>query len=206
MRAQQRRRNLDKDLSTLPMDRFVPSCLSCLNQSGGNWKIKARSVIQAVDVIAHSKQLPAELVKFYEVCDGFESIYGDFSACIYPIRELQIGANHSPTPSSLLASYWNEHGNDSDKPGLLSILPPNNLAALATNAFDSYIDLSSLDLAILLCPPINHNFIVLLIADSGKNLPRGTVLRVEFGIATRYPCFKSWLATEASIFGSLSKR
>jgi hypothetical protein len=196
-------RDIGKKLSALPIERFVPECLSCLNQSAGNWQGRARQPNESGATIAKSKQLPDELVEFYGVCDGFETVQGDFPACVYPVGELHLGATHSPTLSSLLESYWEEHGNDSEKPGLLSVLPPDDLAALATHSADSYLRPSSLDLAVPLCPPMEHDFVAILLADSGENLPRGTVLEVEGGSATRYPSFKSWLGTRASLFASL---
>jgi hypothetical protein len=44
----------------------------------------------------------------------------------------------------------------------------------------------------------------MLLADAGDRLPRGTVLDVEGGSATRYDGFNAWLATRASLFGSLA--
>jgi hypothetical protein len=204
VKAVRNQRTLGKDLAALPMDRFVPDCLSCLNQSAGNWQGRARPPSESAPAIARTKQLPDELIEFYAVCDGFEAIHGDFPACVFPIEDLRLGAIHTPTPSSLLASYWQEHGNDSEKPGLLSVLPPDDLAALATHSADCYLMPSSIDLAVLLCPPVERDFVAILLADSDANLPRGTVLEVEGGSATRYPSFKAWLGTRASLFGSVS--
>ena len=196
-------REIGKNLSSLPMERFVPDCLSCLNQSAGNWQGRARQPSEAGSTIAISKQLPDDLVEFYSVCDGFEAIQGDFPACIYPVNDLHLGATHTPTLSSLLESYWKEHGNDSEKPGLLSILPPDDLGALVTHSADSYLTPSSVDLAVLLCPPEEQDFVAILLVDSGENLARGTVIEIEGGSATRYSSFKSWLGTRASLFASL---
>ena len=196
-------REIGKNLSSLPMERFVPDCLSCLNQSAGNWQGRARQPSEAGSTIAISKQLPDDLVEFYSVCDGFEAIQGDFPACIYPVNDLHLGATHTPTLSSLLESYWKEHGNDSERPGLLSILPPDDLGALVTHSADSYLTPSSVDLAVLLCPPEEQDFVAILLVDSGENLARGTVIEIEGGSATRYSSFKSWLGTRASLFASL---
>jgi hypothetical protein len=202
-KAVRKQRNLGKELSMLPMQRFVPACLSCLNQSAGNWRGRSRPASASAAAVGRAMNLPGELLEFYSICDGFEAVEGEFPACIYPIDRLRMGAAHSPALSALLAAYWKEHGNESEKPGWLSVLPPDDLAALATHAADSYLRPSQVDQAVPLCPPDARDFVVILLVDAGENLLRGTVLEVEGGAATRYPGFKSWLATRASLFGSL---
>ena len=204
VRAVRQQRALGKDLAALPMPRFVEECLSNLNQSAGNWQGRARPPHGSTAAIAALKRLPDDLTEFYAHCDGFEPVHGDFPAAIYPIHDLKLGADHMPSLSARLVSYWQENGNDSEKPGLLSILPPDDLAALASHAADSYLKPSLLDVAVPLCPPRGSDFKVILLTDSGEHLPRGTVLSVEGGSATRYANFKTWLASYASLFGSLS--
>ena len=168
VKAVRSQRNLGKELAALPMDSFVPTCLAHLNESAGNWQGRARAPLDSAEAIAHAKQLPDELVEFYRICDGFEGVHGDFPALIHPLQQLQIGAAHSPPLSALLASCWEENGNDSDRPGLLSVLPPDDLAALATHAADSYLKPSSVDLAVPLCPPIDCNFSAILLAEAHR--------------------------------------
>jgi hypothetical protein len=206
VKAVRNQRNLGQELAALPMPGFVSECLANLNQSAGNWEGRARPPIDSAASIAKLKQLPDELAEFYSLCDGFEAVHGDFPACIYRIQDLQAGEDHTPSLSSLLLSYWKENGNDSEKPGLLSVLPPDNLTALATHSPDCYLHPSAVDVAVPLCPPQNGDFVVVLLADAGERLPRGTVLDVEGGSATRYASFKSWLGTRASLFGSLGSQ
>jgi hypothetical protein len=59
---------------------------------------------------------------------------------------------------------------------------PNNLAALATNSADCHLRPSSLEFALPLCEPSENEFVVLLLADAGENLRRGTVLEIEVGL------------------------
>lgn len=202
IRAVKNQRDLANEIAALPMERFVPVCLANLNNAAGSWEGRARPPDNAAASLAIEMRLPDELAEFYRVCDGFESVQGEFPACIDSIRDLRLGADGAmPLTSSLLA-YWKEYGNDSEKPGLLSVLPPDDLAALATNSAESYLKPSTLDLAVPLCPADGSDFVVILLADSGKALPLGTVLDVEASSATRYPTFKTWLATRASLFGS----
>lgn len=203
IRAVQKQRDLANEIAALPMERFVPACLANLNNAAGSWEGRARPPDNAAASLAIEKRLPDELAEFYRVCDGFESVQGEFPACIHSISDLRLGADHGPAPlSTSLLAYWQEYGNDSEKPGLLSVLPPDDLAALATHSAECYLEPSTLDLAVPLCPADGSDFVVILLADSGKALPRGTVLDVEGGSATRYATFKKWLATQASLFGS----
>ncbi|MBX3588169.1 MAG: hypothetical protein KF796_16160 [Ramlibacter sp.] len=199
-------RSLAQDLVALPMSEFVSECLRNLNQSAGNWEGYSRSPNPAAAVLSKEKQLPGELVEFYQECDGFAPVHGEFPATILPITELRLGADYKPSLSARLTAFWNEYGNDSEKPGMLSILPPDNLAALATHSADAYIRPSLLDFALPLCEPAGDDFVVLLLTGVGENLPMGTVLEVEGGSGTRYPGFKSWLGTKASLFGSMASR
>ena len=139
-------------------------------------------------------------------CDGFETVHGEFPAAILKIGELQLGADYKPTLSERLSRYWAEYGNDSETPGVLSVLPPDNLSALATHSADCHLRPSILEMTIPLCRPEGDRFVVVLLADAGENLPRGTVLDVEGGSATRYPSFKAWLGSYASLFGSMNQR
>lgn len=143
MKAVRSQRNLGKELAALPMDSFVPTCRTHLNESADNWQERAREPIDSAEAIARTKQLPDELVEFYRICDGFEGVHSDFPALIHPLQQLQIGAAHTSPLSALLA-------------------------------------------------------------DSGTHLPRGTVIEVEGGSATRYQGFKAWLATRASLFASIA--
>lgn len=201
-KAVRAQRRLARELAALPMERFVPECMSYLNRSAGNWEGRARPRDAAAAEIARAHGLPEELIDFYRVCDGFEAVSGEFPACIPPVAQLRTGARHVPPLSSLLSAYWDEHGNDSDRPGLLSVLPPDDLAALAVHAADDYLEPAMLDSAIVLGSPDERGFVVVLPADAGGNLARGTVLDVEAGAATWYPGFKAWLATRASLYAA----
>lgn len=198
-------RTLGREIASLPMAEFVTECMQNLNQSAGNWEGRIRPPDAAAALLAREKKLPAELQEFYAHCDGFEAIYGEFSASILPIGELRPGADYRPKLSTRLCGYWAENGNDSEEPDLLSILPPDNLSALATHAADCHLRPALLDMAIPLCEPDKDRFVVILLADAGENLPAGTVLDIEGGSATRYPGFKAWLGSHASLFGSISQ-
>lgn len=203
-RAVRSQRDLARELAALPMPTFVPQCLLNLNQSAGAWHGAARAVNERAASIASAKQLPPELAEFYSVCDGFSSSDADFPAPLLPIDALRLGGDYRPPLSERLVSYWNEHGNESEKPGLLSVLPPDDLGAMVAHAADSHVAPTVVDLALPLCLPRKDDFVVILLADSGDKLPRGSILEVEGGSATRYPGFKAWLATCASLFGSLA--
>lgn len=204
--AIKQQRSLGKDLESLQMPEFVSECLGHLNMSAGNWEGRARPPNAAAASLAKEKQLPGELAEFYAVCDGFESVHGDFPAAILRLSDLRLGVDFKPSLPNRLAAFWKEYGNDSEKKGMLSILPPDDLAALAAHAADSYLHPSALNHALPLCEPDadGNDFVVMLLADAGERLPRGTVLEVEGGSATRYPDFKAWLASRASLFGSIA--
>ena len=199
-------RSLGRDLAALPMPEFVSECILNLNRSAGNWEGRSRPPNPAAALLAKEKKLPDELTEFYAVCDGFEPIHGEFPAAILKLNELRLGSEYKPSIADRLSAFWKEYGNDSEKPGMLSILPPDNLAALATHSADCYLRPTLLDAALLLCEPDTDDFSVLLLADAGEHLPRGTVLEVEGGSATRYSSFKAWLGTRASLFGSMAHR
>lgn len=205
-KAVREQRTLGREISSLPMAEFVAACVQNLNQSAGNWEGRVRPPNPEAALLASEKRLPPELQEFYLHCDGYEAVQGEFPAAILGIADLQLGADCKPSLSERLSRYWAEHGNDSDKPGLLSVLPPDNLAALATHAAECHLRPSVLEMTIPLCRPDADRFVVVLLADAGENLPQGTVLDVEGGSATRYPGFKAWLGSYASLFGSMSKR
>ena len=205
-KAVREQRTRGREIASLPMAEFVAECVQNLNQSAGNWEGRLRHPNAEAALLASEKKLPAELQEFYLHCDGFEAVHGEFPAAILKLGELQLGADYQPTLSERLSQYWAEYGNDSEKPGLLSILPPDNLTALATHSADCHLRPSILEMTIPLCRPDGDSFVVVLLADAGENLPRGTVLDVEGGSATRYPSFKAWLGSYASLFGSMSQR
>ncbi len=199
-------RALGKEISSLPMAEFVAECVKNLNQCAGNWEGQLRRPNPEAASLASAKRLPPELQEFYLHCDGLEAVHGDFPAAILRIGELRLGADYSPTLSERLSRYWDKNGNDSEKPGLLAILPPDNLSALATHSADCYLRPSILETTIPVCRPDGDRFVVVLLVDAGDNLPRGTVLDIEGGSATRYPGFKAWLGSYASLFGSMGQR
>lgn len=205
-KAVREQRSLGRDLAALPMPEFVEECVRNLNKSAGNWEGRSRPPNPSAAVLAKERKLPDELAEFYTECDGFEPIHGEFPAAVLRLAELRLGSEYTPSVAARLAEFWAEHGNDSEKPEMLSILPPDNLVALATNSADCYLRPSSLEFALPLCEPGANDFVVVLLTDSGENLPRGTVLEVEGGSATRYPGFKAWLGTRASLFGSMAER
>lgn len=200
--AARTQRSTGRRLAAMPMQEFVPECLRKLNQSGAG-AAHTRAPQRGARVLAANKQLPDELADFYCMCDGFESPDPDFPAPLLPISRLRPGANAKPALSERLAAYWAERGNPSNQTGLLAVLPANPLTADATPAANDYLPLSALDQAMLLCPPRAAGFVVLLIADTNTTLPRGTVLEVEGGSATRYPGFKAWLGSRASRVGAM---
>lgn len=204
-KAVRAQRALGRDIAALPMPEFVAACVQNLNQSAGAWSGRARPPVADAAEQARHKRLPSELREFYAHCNGFEPVEGDFPAAVLPLAALQLGADCQPPLSERLARYWSEHGNDSVKPGLLSVLPPDDLAALATHSAECHLRPALLDLAIPLCPPEATRFTVVLLAPVGPELPRGTVLEVEGGSATRYPGFKAWLGSYASMFGSMGQ-
>lgn len=197
-------RSLGKDIAALPMKEFVQECVRNLNMSSGNWEGRARPPNPQAASIATAKRLPAELAEFYAECDGLEVVHGEFPAPVLPLASLRLGADYTPSLADLVAQFWNDNENDSDKPGLLAVLPPDDLMALATDSADCYLHPERLDLALPLCEPSANEFVVVLLTDAGERLPRGTVLEFENGAATRYPGFKAWLGSRASLFGSLA--
>jgi len=199
-------RSLGRDLAALPMPEFVSECIRNLNMSAGNWEGRSRPPNPSATLLSKEKSLPDELAEFYAECDGFEPVHGEFPAAVLKLNELRLGSEYKPSISDRLSAIWEEYGNDSEKPGMLSILPPDNLAALATHSADCYLRPSLLDFALPLCEPDANDFVVLLLADAGENLPRGTILEVEGGSATCYSGFKTWLGTRASLFGSLAQQ
>jgi hypothetical protein len=203
-KAVSEQRSLGRDIAALPMPAFVAECIRNLNKSAGNWEGRSRPPNPSAAALAREKKLPDELAEFYAECDGFEPIHGEFPAAVLKLAELRLGSEYAPSVADRLAEFWKEYGNDSEKPGMLSILPPDDLAALATHSADSYLRPSSLEFALPLCEPGANDFVVLLLVDAGENLPRGTVLEVEGGSATRYPGFKAWLGSRASLFGSMA--
>lgn len=199
-------RSLGRDLAALPMPEFVSECIRNLNESAGNWEGRSRPPNPSAALLAKEKMLPDELAEFYAECDGFEPVHGEFPAAILKLNELRLGSEYSPSIAERLSDFWKAYGNDSEKPGMLSILPPDNLAALATHSADCYLRPSLLDFSLPLCEPDANDYAVLLLADAGEHLPRGTVLEVESGSATRYSGFKAWLGSRASLFGSMAQR
>lgn len=205
-KAVRSQRSLGREIAALPMPAFVDACLQNLNQSAGNWAGRARPPAADAETLARQKRLPSELRAFYACCNGFEAVHGEFPAPVLPLVHLKLGADCQPPLSERLARYWAEHGNDAETPGMLSVLPADDLAALATHSAECHVRPAVLDLAIPLCPPEAHRFTVVLLAPAGPELPRGTVLDVEGGAATRYPGFKAWLGSYASLFGSMSRQ
>ncbi len=205
-KAVRAQRALGREIAALPMPAFVAACIENLNQSAGQWSGRARPPAADAAVRVREKRLPSELREFYAHCNGFETVDGDFPAAVLPLAELRLGADCQPPLSERLARYWAEHGNDSEKPGLLSVLPPDDLAALATHSAECHLRPAVLDMAIPLYTPEATRFTVVLLAPAGPELPRGTVLDVEGGSATRYPGFKAWLGSYASLFGSMGSQ
>ena len=204
--AVREQRALGRDLSALPMREFVPECLRNLNQSSGNWEGRVRPPNESAAVLAEKMQLPEELAEFYAVCDGFEPIHGELPAAVLPLAELRLAVDYQPTLVERLERYWSDEGNDSEQPEMLAIFPRDNLAAFATNSAQDYLRPSLLDSALPLCEPRGGDFVVMLLADAGEGLPRGSVLDIEGGSATHYPGIKAWLGTTASLFGSMAER
>lgn len=197
-------RSLSQDLAALPMPECVSECLRHFNLSAGHWEGRARPPRADAASVAKQKQLPPELAEFYAHCDGFEAVHGNFPALVLGLASLKLGADYQPSVPERIAQFWQDHGNDSDQPGLLAILPPDDLAALATGAADCYIDPARLNAALPICEPTANTLVVVLLVDLGERLHKGTVIDFENGAATRHPGFKAWLGSRASVFGSMA--
>ncbi len=202
-KTMEKQRALSQTLASLPMQDFIAEALKNLNKSAGHWEGRVRPLNDSGAPIVNSKKLPEELAEFYRFCDGFEAVQGEFPASIYRLSELRLGADYTPSLSERLFSHWNAYGNDSDKPAHLSIFPPDNLLALATNNAQCYLKPSLVDAALSILPPAQDGFVVILLEDSGPHLSYGTVLEIEGGIATQHKNFKTWLSDRASLFGFL---
>ncbi len=129
---------------------------------------------------------------------------GEFPAALLPTHSLSLGQVCRPALSSQLQSFWQEHDNPSEREGYLTILPQDNLAALFAHAADCWLKPATVDLAVLLCPPRDRNFRVVLLADAGPLLPRSCVVDVEGGVGTRWPSFRALLESHASMFGLMA--
>lgn len=205
-KAVREQRSLGRDLAALPMPEFVSECIRNLNNSAGNWEGRSRPPNGSAVIAAKERNLPDEIAEFYLECDGFEPVRGEFPTAVLRLTDLRLGSEYTPSLADRLTAFWKEYGNDSEKPGMLSVLPPDDLAALATHSADCYLCPAMLKSALTLCEPEESDFVVVLLDDAGENLPRGTVLEVEGGSATRYPGFKAWLGSTASLFGSMPQR
>jgi hypothetical protein len=202
--AVQRQRRSAREMQVLPMDRFVVECLEAINGSHGQWRARGRPPHPNAVALADTLHASAELREFYLHCNGFEAEQGEPPCAVLPVEGVRTGAGTNPTPAALLRRFWAAHGNDSDEPERLAVIPPDDLGALATNNAEAYVDPALLDAAlVLLCKPDANQCIVLLTQTLGPRLPAGAVIDIENGGATRYDGFRHWLATQASIFGSL---
>lgn len=204
VQAVQRQRRSARELQALPMDRFVAECVEAINGSHGQWRVSARAPHPNAAALADALHASAELREFYLHCNGFAAEHGKPPAAVLPIEAVRTGAGTEPSPRALLRRFWDEHGNDSDEPGRLAVIPPDDLAALAANAADDFVDPAALDAAlVLLCQPKMNQCTVLLTQPLGERLPAGAVIDIENGGATRYHGFRHWLAAHAAIYGSL---
>lgn len=195
-------RNTAQELRTLPMPQFIASCLEGMHSEHTGWKGKARTARPDAQAMAAAKRLPADLAEFYAHCDGFDAS-ADFPARVLPLGQIKLGVDHAVPPSRHIEAFWEEHGNDSERDGWMTVLPPDDLMALASNAAETFVRPASLDMAVPIVPLEENGFALVLLAGLGDALPVGTVLEYENGIATRYDDFRHWLATRASLFLSL---
>lgn len=203
-RAVRRQRASAQALRALPMAELVPRSLAGLHSEHASWHATARRPRADAESLAAARRLPASLAAFYRVCDGFDAS-DDFPVRMLPMGELRLGADHKPPPSAIVQAFWREHGNDSEQEGCLAILPPDNLMALATDAAESFLRPSALDLMLPIEPMAPHAFTLVLLAGLGDRLPAGAVLEFENGAATRYEDFGHWLATRGTLFETLKE-
>ena len=196
--AVRHQRSTAREVQALPMPAFIERCLQGMHSPHAQWRGSARPPQADAAQLASSKRLPEELASFYEHCDGFECSE-DFPARMLPLSELRLGIDHSPSVSQLLARFWDEHGNVSEKDGQLAVLPPDNLGALMTNSAECFLKPTTLDVAVPIVPCEPNAFTVILLAPLGEKLPAGSVIEMENGAATRYDGFKHWLATRATL-------
>ena len=201
-KAVKQQRNVAGEWRALPMPELVAKSLAGLHSPHTEWKGAARPPRPDARAVATAKRLPEELIAFYEHCDGFDFTH-DFPACLLPLEQLRLGADHVPPPSKLLHDFWKEHGNDAEQEGMLAVMPPENLTALMTNSAETYVRPQAVDLMVPIVPSTENTFVLVMLAPIGEKLPAGTVLEYENGSATRYDGFKHWLATRGSLFASL---
>jgi hypothetical protein len=203
VKAVRQQRDIARELQALSGEAFVEACLQGLNAPAAAWSGRRRPPDARAAALADALGLPQSLRAFYALADGFEPVRGPFPLPLLPIAELKRGADCRPCLSQRLASTWDKHGNDAVEPGHMAVLPPDDLAALATGAAESHLPPEALDAMLLLCPPQEHQFSVLVLDPVGA-VPAGAVLDIESGGATRYDDFKHWLATHASLFSSMA--
>lgn len=201
-KAVKQQRNVASEWRALPMPELVPRALAGMHSPHAEWKARARPPRPDARALATAKRLPEELIAFYEHCDGFDSSE-DFPTRLLALGELRLGADQLLPLSKLVQDFWREHGNDGDQDGMLAILPPDDLAALATNAAESYLRPQALDMMVPVAPCTPNQFVAVVLAPANDKLPAGSVLDFENGAATRYDGFKQWLATQGSLFASL---
>jgi hypothetical protein len=191
-----------QELRALPMPEFIARCLEGMHSEHTEWKATARAARPDAQAMAAAKRLPPDLAEFYAHCDGFEAT-PDFPASVLALGELRLGADHPVPPSRHVEDFWKEYGNDCERQGWMTVLPPDNLLALASNNAETHVRPASLDVTVPLVPMDENGFAVVLLAGIGDALPAGTVLEYENGSATRYDDFRHWLATQASLFLSM---
>ncbi len=201
-KAVKQQRNVAGEWRALPMPELVAKSLAGLHSPHTEWKGTARPPRPDARAVATAKRLPEELIAFYEHCDGLETTE-EFPVRLLSLGELRLGADHQPPLSKLVQDFWKEHGNDGDKAGLLAVLPPDDLAALATNAAESHLRPQALDMMVPIAPSTPNLFVAVVLTSANDKLPAGSVLDFENGAATRYDDFKHWLATRGSLFASL---
>ncbi len=201
-KSAKRQRHEVNELRALPMPQFIEQCLAGMHPEGSTWQGKARPPRADAKALTAAKRLPAGLAEFYLHCDGIEG-RNEFPTPVLSLADLKLGADYAPPPSQVVAAFWKEHGNDSEREGFLMVLPPQNLVALMANDAQAFVRPASLDMTLPIVPVRANGFAVVLLTPLGDHLPAGSVLEYENGIATSYDDFKHWLANWASLFSSM---
>jgi hypothetical protein len=202
-KAVKHQRDVAQEVRALPMPELIARCLQGMHSPHTDWRATARPPRSDAALAAAAKRLPAELAEFYSHCDGFQAS-DDFPVRMLPLGQLRLGADHSPCPSQLIEAGWREHGNESEREGYLTILPPDNLTALMTNSAEGYLRPTALDVMLPVVPLEPNEFTVVLLTSMGERLPAGTVLEYENGVATRFDGLRHWLATRGTLFETLA--
>ncbi|HEY5995096.1 MAG TPA: SMI1/KNR4 family protein [Gallionellaceae bacterium] len=192
-------------LRALPMAEFLPRWAGLLSGATGGGPVFHKAAAHADLDLAEQRlgwPLPPELREFYLNANGIDWPMEGYRKNLPSASEIRLSSAYVPALSAQLLDSWQSWGRDEGEPKGIKVFS-TSLLDLMADRYECVIPFSEVDGMLSLDAPESGDGAVLVV-NSNRHFPIGTVLEVENLTATRYDGIRQWLASGTGTIAGIS--